>query len=165
MSKIQFQKVLDIKHIQRVINLAFEIWHEHFIPIIGLAQVEYMLDKFQSDDAISSQIKNGFDYYLFAVKSEYIGYLSTKSYGHKLFLSKLYIKSSERKKGYGKQAIQYLLQLAQNNGLDAITLTVNKDNSNTIKAYQKLGFVISHEKKQDIGGGFVMDDYQMEMQI
>jgi len=43
--------------IQAVATLANEIWHQHFTPIIGIAQVEYMVEKFQSYPAISNQIK------------------------------------------------------------------------------------------------------------
>jgi diamine N-acetyltransferase len=46
-------------------TLAGEIWTEHYTPIIGKEQVRYMLDKFQSKDAISGQIRDeGFQYFL-----------------------------------------------------------------------------------------------------
>jgi hypothetical protein len=42
---------------------------------------------------------------------------------------------------------------------------VNRHNSDTIKAYESLGFQNVGTVVQDIGGGFVMDDYQMEQQV
>ena len=42
-----------------------------------------------------------------------------------------------------------------------ITLTVNKNNSNSIKVYEKIGFINIEKLVQDIGCGFVMDDYKM----
>ena len=44
--------------IETVVELAKEIWTEHYVPIIGIEQVEYMLAKSQSFDAISNQIAN-----------------------------------------------------------------------------------------------------------
>ena len=41
------EKVLTKTQIETVAGLAFEIWNQHFIPIIGKAQVDYMLEKFQ----------------------------------------------------------------------------------------------------------------------
>ena len=40
-----------------VADLAKEIWTEHYTPIIGWQQVEYMLEKFQSATEIENQIK------------------------------------------------------------------------------------------------------------
>ncbi len=165
MSAIEFQKVLEIEQIQIVRDLAIEIWHEHFTSIIGLAQVEYMLDKFQSKVAIIQQIESGFYYYLISEQNENLGYLAIKFIPGKLFLSKLYVKSSFRGKGYGKLAIQFLIQLARPGGLQVITLSVNKDNFKALKAYQKMGFEIINAKIEDIGGGFVMDDYEMEIRL
>jgi hypothetical protein len=39
---------------------------------------------------------------------------------------------------------------------------VNKYNSQPIAVYEKLGFRVVAAVVQDIGGGFVMDDYRME---
>lgn len=47
-------------------------------------------------------------------------------------------------------------------GLESIYLTVNKNNTNTISAYIKLGFEIVDSIITDIGSNFVMDDYIME---
>ena len=49
-----------------IADLARVIWMEHYTPIIGAAQVEYMLDKFQSADRIYSDIQNGGYVYLTA---------------------------------------------------------------------------------------------------
>lgn len=162
MSKIEIQKITGENHIKTVKILAQEIWSEHFTPIIGAAQVDYMLQKFQSETAISEQINKGFHYYLIGNMPEYIGYMGVKEGKHTLFLSKLYIKSAYRGRGYGKQITQFLQLLAEQNGLKTITLTVNKDNSDTIKAYKKLGFKIISSVVKDIGEDFVMDDYVME---
>jgi ribosomal protein S18 acetylase RimI-like enzyme len=40
-------------------------------------------------------------------------------------------------------------------------LTVNRHNTGSIAFYQHLGFKVSGTVVQDIGSGFVMDDYKM----
>lgn len=159
---MNIEKVSTESQIETVARLAHEIWNQHFVPIIGQAQVDYMLDKFQSKRAIAEQIENGYSYYLLKAGSDYVGYTGIYPREGELFLSKLYIRASERGKGFGRKAIEFLVELARERGLGKITLTVNKYNTDTIEAYEKLGFANLGVLVQDIGGGFVMDDYKME---
>jgi ribosomal protein S18 acetylase RimI-like enzyme len=151
--------------IEIIVGLANEIWNEHFTPIIGKAQVDYMLKKFQSKKVITEQIENGFMYFLIKNNNDYIGYLGALPKENQLFLSKLYITSAERGKGHGRKAIEFLEKLAIDKGLSKISLTVNKNNSATIKTYIKLGFENRGSIVQEIGKKFVMDDYKMEKDV
>ena len=149
------------EQIAAVETLAREIWTEHYTPIIGRAQVDYMLAKFQSKGAIAEQIREGYAYFLIEKRKDRIGYLSIQPRGDELFLSKIYVKSSERGKGHGKTAVRFAEGFARERKLMRITLTVNRNNSRSIGAYEKLGFEKIAALVQDIGGGFVMDDYRM----
>lgn len=148
--------------IETVARLAHEIWNQHFTPIIGKAQVDYMVEKFQSKRAISEQIEEGYSYYLIKAGGDYVGYTGVCPKESELFLSKLYIRASQRGKGHGRKAVEFIEELAREKGLGKITLTVNKNNTDTIKAYEKFGFANLGAIVQDIGNGFVMDDFKME---
>lgn len=145
-----------------IANLADIIWREHYTPIIGPEQVEYMLGKFQSASAMSQQLLEGVDYYSLWLDDLLIGYLSFYTKGDALFLSKIYVLSQLRGQGIGQQAVDFVKQQAQSKGLDRIQLTVNKYNTGSITAYERMGFKKTEEVVMDIGGGFVMDDYVME---
>lgn len=164
MEKPKIVKVSDKNLISVVETLAHNIWREYFAPIIGSPQVEYMLEKFQSRQALLNQIeKQGYLYYLLEDKNgNWAGYAAVVPQQKELFLSKLYVTAENRGKGYGKCALEFIETLAKDNGLSKITLTVNKNNTDSIKAYKKLGFVITDSLVTDIGNGFVMDDYKME---
>lgn len=153
--------------INEVEELAKKIWREHYIPIIGEAQVDYMLSKFQSANAIKEQIKQGYRYFLSLYDGKYAGYFAVQPDGsnQSMFLSKLYVDKDFRRRGIGRASISYIEQLCRNLGLSVVWLTVNKNNKNSIKAYKKLGFAIVESIVQDIGGGFVMDDYKMEKRL
>ncbi|MDD5455221.1 MAG: GNAT family N-acetyltransferase [Candidatus Ratteibacteria bacterium] len=168
MDRIEFVEVSDPGLIKIVEKLARSIWRQHYVPIIGKDQVEYMLEKFQSKEAILNQIKKeGYHYYLLRDISNdnWIGYVGIVHKQNELFLSKLYIAVEERSKGYGKRAVEFIETLARHKGLDKISLTVNKNNKDSIGVYKNLGFVITDSLVTDIGNGFVMDDYRMEKSI
>ncbi|MGA7723137.1 MAG: GNAT family N-acetyltransferase [Ignavibacteriaceae bacterium] len=157
-----FIEVLTEDQADIVETLAIEIWNEHYIPIIGKQQVDYMLAKFQSKEAMKEQIKKGYSYFLVEEEGRNIGYIGIELKIDELFLSKLYIKSSERGMGYGKKALKFLEELARGKNINKISLTVNKNNVKSIAAYERMGFKNLGSIVMDIGGGFIMDDYKME---
>ena len=64
MSKeVAFTAVTSSREVARVVELADIVWREHYIPIIGRAQVDYMLEHFQSASAIEKQIAKGINYF------------------------------------------------------------------------------------------------------
>ena len=148
-----------------IAKLATEIWNEHYTPIIGKDQVNYMLDKFQSSDEIYNQVQNGQAYYIIEHKDLPIGYFCIYPVEENLFLSKLYILVEFRAQGIGKFAFDFIKNKAKEFSLKTIFLTVNIHNTNAIASYEKMGFVNQGPTKADIGAGYVMDDYRMVKKI
>lgn len=148
--------------IEIITALAEEIWNEHYSSILSQKQINYMLDKFQSFDAITGQIKEGYKYYLMQIDGHHAGYFSFKEEKDYLFLSKIYIKSDFRGKGLARKVMGFIAENAQIENLNKIRLTVNKNNPNSIQTYQKMGFRTIDSVINDIGEGFVMDDFVME---
>ena len=161
---VLFEKVLTEQDITLTSDLASVIWNEHYVPIIGQAQVDYMVTNFQSPDAIRNQIQHeNYKYYLLYHQSEPSGYISIKQMGEDLFLSKFYVIKKKRGTGLGKEGIKFITLQARDAGAKRITLTVNVNNINSIKAYQILGFTNDGRVVTDIGAGYVMDDYKMSL--
>lgn len=149
--------------IDTVAWLATEIWREHYTPIIGAAQVEYMLTQFQSPAAIKRQIAHeDYKYYLLETEGAAQGYLAVQPQGDCLFLSKLYVRAAARAQGLSRAAIHFAEQCAHQLQLKQLALTVNRQNLLAITIYERLGFINTGPVVADIGGGFVMDDYRME---
>ena len=73
---IEFYSASSKKDLLAIEELACIIWREHYIPIVGREQVEYMLDKFQSAESMKEQIEEGSFYYILKLEEQYIGYLS-----------------------------------------------------------------------------------------
>lgn len=157
-------KPVEPSEIEALCTLAYEIWREHYVPIIGRSQVEYMLDKFQSPAAVKDYIKDGYKCYFILYNQNPAGYFMYKIQND-MFLSKLYVHKNYRGRGCAAAAVEFLKGECLFNKINRIWLTVNKNNSGSIAAYKKLGFSICDECKTDIGGGFYMDDYIMELKI
>jgi ribosomal protein S18 acetylase RimI-like enzyme len=152
-------------YFQQIARLGEIIWTEHYTPIIGPDQVTYMLDKFQSVSAIKKQIHEGTEYYIIKHQKTMVGYLSFYKKEDALFLSKLYVLGTERGKGIGKAAMLFLENKRVEIACKSIGLTVNKYNTNSIKAYEKMGFEKIDSVVMDIGNGYVMDDYIMKKEV
>ncbi len=158
----------DGKKADELASLAREIWLEHYTPIIGADQVEYMLSKYQSGSSILNDIcSNGYRYFMAYDGLKPVGYFAVRQENDKkaLFLSKLYVEKNNRGRGISRLMQGRMLMIAREAHLDHIWLTVNKHNDNSINIYKKLGFRIVEELVTDIGSGYVMDDYKMRLDM
>lgn len=162
----RFHKVKEQEEINVVAELGTKIWHEHYSSILEPAQIDYMVDKFQSANAVALQINDqGYEYYLIKDEESVVGYIGLVMETDRVFLSKLYIAKEARGKGLASKAFAFITELATSNKKQAIWLTVNRYNSGSIAVYEKKGFIKVREQVSDIGNGYVMDDYVMEMAI
>lgn len=161
------ERVTDSGRLHEVAELADKIWHECFTGIISNAQIDYMVGKFQSYEAMQEQV-NGQRYSYFAVSDgdDLCGYFAVKPESDdRFFLSKLYLRSDKRGQGTASQMLGRVFEEARRLGKRSVYLTVNKHNSHAIAVYKKTGFKVIGEPVTDIGIGFVMDDYVMEYKL
>lgn len=152
-----FKLVKTVNEIKIVEKLANIIWHEAYNELLTKSQIEYMLKEFQSEATITEQIKDNHKYYLIYDNEKEVGFFSYVVTDH-IYLSKIYILREYRKKGNAKRIINFLKEKRLN-----IKLRVNKENVVAVNSYERLGFINIGELKTDIGGGFYMDDYLMEL--
>jgi ribosomal protein S18 acetylase RimI-like enzyme len=164
---IEFGSVTSGRVVAEVARLAREIWNEHYPAIIGQDQVDYMIAKFQSDNAIEEQIAAGYEYYLIVHDDMAVGYLAVVSEAGSstLLLSKIYVRKQSRGLGIGKATLRFAESICRKRGLRAIRLSVNKHNVRAIRWYEHMGFVNFRPAVSDIGGGFIMDDFLMEKSV
>lgn len=164
MAAIKFQEVVSNAQIAEVARLGAEIWREHYSALLGEMQIAYMLEKYQSERAVAAQLADsGYRYWLILDEGRPCGYCGFVREADRLFLSKLYLRREVRGRGIARLVLEKLK--AEAAGLRSIYLTVNKENSGSIAVYQKLGFREIDAVKTDIGGGFYMDDYIMELPL
>jgi ribosomal protein S18 acetylase RimI-like enzyme len=165
--KIKVKKVFKQSDIDTVYELAKNIWSEHFTPIIGKAQVDYMLKNYHSKKIIQNQLRNNCHYFLISHDSNSCGYCSIEfnSIENTVFLDKLYISKRFRRKGIASLILNFFIDKSTVRGVGIMSLKVNKNNTSAINFYKQQGFVITKSISISIGDGFVMDDYVMEIRF
>jgi RimJ/RimL family protein N-acetyltransferase len=128
-----------------------------------------MLAKFQTAERIYEDINlGGYTYFTagHTKSGEIIGYCAIQPKEDYLLLSKIYVLKNHRKKGIARGFLGEIISFCRREyAFDKIRLTVNKYNENSIAAYKKMGFEIIDSVKTDIGAGFFMDDFVMELRI
>jgi len=161
---IKLVEVSTYRSVTDLAGLASEIWNEYFPDIIGQDQVDYMVEKFQSVDAINEQINSGYHYYFINEHGRNVGYTGLVGLPDKgaFQISKFYLLKDWRGRGIAGQVLDSIADIALLDGYQKLYLTVNKYNHLAINTYEKYGFTRVGDIVMDIGGGFVMDDYEMQ---
>ena len=170
---VSFEPITTAEGRAELAKMAHEIWNEYWPPIIGQAQVDYMVANFQSLEAIERDVAEHAYEYWFVVAEEADGKRRIVGYtgGHvepetnRFFISKIYLLVAERGRGFASKTIRFYEQLCESRGLSAMYLTVNKHNELAIRAYLGKGFETIDSVETDIGCGFIMDDYIMEKRL
>ena len=151
-----------------IADLARDIWTEHYTPIIGPEQVEYMLSKFQNPQQILQDVtEQGYTCLWLEFEGKPAAYMTWR-FGpdeDACFLSKLYVRKSCRGRGLARILMDHLVQCCLAAQKRRIWLTVNKNNTQSIEAYKKMMFYKTRSLVTDIGGGFVMDDDVMQRDL
>ncbi len=144
-------------------NLANIIWPLTYSEIISPQQVDYMMELIYSSSSLKKQIEKG---HQFIIAYDYEKPVAFASYSAKqnqpsvYHLHKIYILPNQQGKGIGKQLMAYIKDDIQ----PATTLQLNVNRKNkALQFYQKLGFKIIAEEDIDIGNGFYMNDYILEL--
>lgn len=167
---VTFDPVDDEAKLDELARLAGTIWREYWPAFLGTEQTEYMIEQFQSLNAISRDMEeNAYEYWLVhaADDGRIVGYTGghVEPETNRFFISKIYLLADERGKHFATSIMEFYERLCRERGLGACYLTVNKGNELGKRAYTGHGFVTIDAVETDIGHGFIMDDYIMEKRI
>lgn len=174
---VSFIPVTTVQQQERLATMADEIWHEYWPELIGMAQTDYMVQKFQSLEAIQRDMaEHGYQYWFLedteagdraSGTGSVVGYTGGRieAETNRFFISKIYLFQHARGHGYARKTVEFYDALCRKRGLRAMYLTVNKGNDLAIRAYRGTGFNIIASVENHIGEGFIMDDYIMERPV
>ncbi|MBL7731101.1 MAG: GNAT family N-acetyltransferase [Chitinophagaceae bacterium] len=146
-------------------ELCFNVWPQTYAGIISAEQIEYMLELMYSPASLRKQMEDGATFLIINDGEEAVGFASFQEIKSAVYkLHKLYVLPSQQGKGTGRHLVEYICNEISAKGANALQLQVNKNNK-AKQFYNKLGFIIVEELKLDIGNGYYMDDYIMELKL
>lgn len=149
--------------------LARKIWHAHYPAIITTAQIDYMLAQRYTPEALRESLKNSFWFGAWEDTGKpdlrLIGFAQCfpEASPSTWKLDKLYIDPAMQRQGIGRQLLGRVCRQVLDADANRLVLRVNRHNHIALAAYARYGFQITGEDVLDIGNGFVMDDYLLEL--
>jgi len=149
-------------------HLAQVTWRQAYASIISADQMAYMLDLFYSSTALEMQMEGGHQFIMAFENDEAAGFASySEKYaeGSSVYrLHKIYIHPAQQHKGIGKLLIGFIINDLKNLAATDLELNVNRHNQ-ALHFYKNLGFTITREEDIDIGSGYFMNDYVMNLAL
>ena len=143
--------------------LAREIWQASYPGIITQAQIDFMLEQRYGHERLYDDLKEAHKWLDQAFhQGRRIGFAFSEIYKGEFKLDKLYIHPEVQRRGVGGQLIEHVAARARQAGYPCVILAVNKRNEKAINSYKKYGFAVRGSVVDDIGRGYVMDDFVME---
>ena len=155
-------------------QLADTIWRQHYMGIITVGQIDYMLAGRCSDEALREHVQAA-DKWLKLLRVSgmpvgYCGFELVSMDGNDarqaaMKLGQLYVLESHRGMGLGRFMLGHVEGQARALDRHSLWLQVNKRNTEAVGFYRSAGFAVVREAVFEIGGGFVMDDYLMAKRV
>lgn len=145
-------------------HIAHTTWPVCYGEILSKQQLDYMLWKFYTREALNQNAESGQNFLLIKENGIPLGFAAYEHHyknRNVTRIHKIYILPDTQGKGLGKLLIEKIQDLAINNRSEAISLNVNRFNvAKTF--YEKLGFSVIKEEDIAIGEGWLMEDFVME---
>ncbi|RKX32197.1 MAG: N-acetyltransferase [Verrucomicrobia bacterium] len=147
--------------------LADRVWRAYYPGIISPGQIEYMLGRGYAIPTLEAELESGVLFPLLFDRQNAVGFGAYGPTGTPLQakLHKLYLDTDYHGLGLGQRLLDWIESSAHSNRYTRLVLQVNKNNTRAIAAYQRKGYAIEREVVDDIGHGYLMDDYVMEKSI
>lgn len=164
---------LEPQQAEAVEELARLIWRAHYLGIITAAQIEYMLGQRYAPEVIRASLAKGEWWDVSRDQDEPIEFADgIVAFAHSFLVSdseikvdKLYVHPDYQRRGLGRQLLATVAARAGQMGCRRLLLRVNRYNRQAIQAYTSFGFKVEGNVKEDIGAGFIMDDYLMVLPL
>lgn len=138
--------------------LALKIWPETYREVISSDQIDYMLHRGYTPEALTQQAAEGHQFYLVFEEETPVGFYAWQSLSPtQAKLQKLYLLPSCQGKGIGQQLLERVKDQAKSAGHTQLILNVNRKNP-AVSFYEKMGG--KRLETLDIPyGPYVLEDY------
>jgi diamine N-acetyltransferase len=157
----------DLDDINTIGFLAQQIWPEAYREILSPEQLKYMLKLIYSPKSLRRQMVDDHHQFLIIEQAdEPIGFASWSSTDDPgvYKLHKIYVLPGRQGKGLGRTLLQFIFDTIRPEGAARLRLNVNRFNK-ARHFYERMGFAVTGEEDIDIGHGYFMNDFVMEIAV
>lgn len=139
-------------------------YNETYPAILTQEQIDFMLNKNYTVDAIQALMDSGQDFYLLYEGAVPKGFVAVQNKEQSILrIEKLYLLAEDKGKGYGTKFLNFVADLAKSRDLKLLELNVNRGNP-AYYFYLKQSFVVT--EVVDIPYyGYILDDYVMQKDL
>lgn len=155
---------LEIEIIQSLIQ---RIWKPTYRDILSEEQMDYMLARMYDAQTLRDQMDEGHQFLLLQEDNSPVGFAGYEcNYPEPgtCKLHKIYLLPETQGKGLGKMLLHEVVERAKQEDQHTLLLNVNRYNQAFV-FYSNYGFSIREEVDLDIGNGYFMNDYIMELPL
>lgn len=153
--------------IPQIRQMAEQVFPETYGALLTKGQVEYMMEWMYSAESLQKQLSTQ-RFWIARHGTTPCGYISVERFTPTLYhVHKIYVLSSFHGQGIGRQLLEHIFALVQNEtsaGCGTVELTVNRKNP-AVGFYERMGFHVTRQVDQPIGQGFYMNDYIMQHEV
>jgi ribosomal protein S18 acetylase RimI-like enzyme len=162
---------MEVRHLAKdelwqVRELALQIFPVTYQEIVEPEQIDYMMDLFYTPENLRKQFESGQVFLIVYAEGKASGYASYTPLIElgEYKLNKIYVDTRLQGKGLGRILLNDVISRVRNAGGKSLQLNVNRFNK-AVGFYKSMGFVIKKEELLDIGRGYFMDDFVMEISL
>jgi ribosomal protein S18 acetylase RimI-like enzyme len=166
-----FIPTIEVRHLSKedlwqVRELALQIFPVTYKDIVEAVQIDYMMDLFYTPENLVKQFESGQIFLIIYYEGRASGFASftplTTNGDFKL--NKIYLDTRLQGKGLGRSLLNDVISRVKSAGGVSLQLNVNRYNK-AIGFYRAMGFIVKKEELLEIGKGYFMDDFVMELVI
>jgi len=155
-----------ISDIPLIQSLVHKIWPATYSAILSEEQIAYMLARFYNSETMQQQMEQGHRMLILQERKAAIGFAAFEcDYEVQTCkLHKIYLLPETQGKGAGKFLLNEVIAQAKQKAQSRLLLNVNRYNK-AFEFYKRIGFATIAEEDIDIGNGYFMNDYIMELRL
>ena len=147
-------------------ELAIRIFPVTYQDIVEAPQIDYMMEMFYTQENLIRQFESGQQFLIIYHEGNAAGYASytplNSSGDYKL--NKIYLDTQLQGMGLGRILMNDVISRLKAAGAKSLQLNVNRYNK-AVGFYRNMGFFVKKEELLDIGNGYFMDDFVMELSL
>jgi GNAT superfamily N-acetyltransferase len=150
---------MTVSDLDAVAALAERVWRAHYITMVPMEQIDYMLENMCSASAMKTLMENGQRFFVAEDSGVILGYASLEQKApREYYLDKIYVEVANHRKGLGSALLAHIERIVKPK---ILTLRVNRANIEGINFYMRHGFFITAMDVKRLDHGYIMDDFLM----